>query len=212
MSSEGAALKQLATAMEVYSRVHKEGQITTWAQASKIFNLNAANRSLRGESSNTLESRYEFTVQSVLLPGLDASRVVLIRTVPLQRANGERKWRHLIARSTTGDFTATRRTEEEVQAMFQHAGVPPPRPKDGVPSTEIESMPDPYEGNAGNSLEYEARSGTPTQSEPNRAAPSHNSSIAQTPRTRVSQIPMWVWFVGGIALIVLGTVLLRNRA
>jgi len=222
VSPEGAALSQLSTAMKVYTILHNGQQARTWTQLREVFDLDAANKNLRGKPSYPLEAHYEFLTKQVPLIGYPGSEVVMIRTVPLQRAEGAPKWRYLIGQTKDGDLSATRLPEETVQAMFSQAGVAPPLAKAGLPAVEIEAMPhadEPVESTPAGRESADGKRSTPalplsavhtiTDASSQPAAPVTQTSTA----TAESRAPVWPWVIGGIlALIVIVAVVLKRRS
>ena len=140
MSTEGAMLYRMTTALKIYPMLHSGQPVKSWAQVREVYDLDAANKNLRGKPSYPLEDHYEFVAHPVPFPRNEGSEVAMIRTVPLQRAEGQPKWRYLIGRTKDGNLTVTHRSEDEVQTMFRQAGVPLPTPKAGLAAVEIEAM------------------------------------------------------------------------
>jgi hypothetical protein len=220
VSPERTALGQLATAIKVYPLLHNGQRVTTWAQVREVFDLDAANKSLIGKPSYPLEAHYEFVNQKVAVPGYEGSEVIMVRTVPLQRAEGEAKWRYLVGQSKDGSMTATRMPEEEVRAMFQQAAVPLPAPRPGLPPVELEVMPKLDEPPPNASAAVDA---TPTPAAPAPATsvptatpsvpPQPATSVAQTPDATVERkSPVWPWLVGIAALSVIALLVWKRRA
>lgn len=211
VSSEKIALYQMATAIKVYPILHNGQQVTTWAQVSEVYNLAAANKTLRGKPAHPLEDHYEFVAQPVPFPRYAGSAVVLVRTVPLQRAEGQPKFRYLIGRTKDDELNATRLPEEEVQAMFQQANVPLPTPKPGLPEVEIEAIlgldgqpsSDPGEGADG-------RSPIPALSPSTLPLIPKASSPPAAPFER--HVSVRLWLVGMALLIVIALRLWKRRS
>ena len=221
VSPEGAALSQLATAMKVYSILHNGQQARTWTQVSNVFDLNATNKNLRSKPSYPIEDHYEFLSQTVPIPGNEGSEVVMIRTVPLQRAEGQPKWRYLVGRSKEGDLSATRLPEETVQSMFRQAGVPLPSAKARLPEVELEFMPhlnEPIESTPSD------RKSADVKHSPSAFPSSAGHTLPQTspvPATPVAQTPavaserrasVWPWLVGILILVLVAALTLKRRA
>lgn len=163
VSTEAAFLGQMNTAMKVYAARHNGQPVTNWEQLREVFDVDYANKHLRGRPSHPLEDHYEFVPPGVSVEGFQGSEVILIRTVPLQEAPNRPNWRYLIVRTKGGGMSVTRRSEDEVQAMFQKAGVSLPLPKPGLPPFEMENLPDApiVPANERPDREANARSGTP---------------------------------------------------
>lgn len=210
VSPERASLGQLATAIKVYLILHNGQRVTSWAEVREIYDLDAANNNLRGKPAYPLEEHYEFISQQVPFPGYEGSNVVMIRTVPLQRAEGQPKWRYLVGRTKDGDLTATRLSEEEVQAMFQQAGVPLPMPKTGLAAVEIEAMP--KLGEPPPTDQPAQPSTTPTK---HAVAPEPMLSGPATPApttVAVAKTPSrWPWIGVGMLVLIVGWFVWKRR-
>ena len=216
MSPEGATLHQLTVAVELYPQLYNGREIRSWAQVREVFNLDSANKSLRGTPSYPLEEHYEFIEREVPYPGYEGSRVKMLRVVPLQRADGQPKWRNLVIQTKDGNLTATRMSEEEVQTMFKQAGVPLPNPRPGQAAVEIEAMPKldeppPPQSSATPPVASRAPSTPIPIVIPRRLSP--DPAVAESPASVVEhKSPLWPWLVGILALIVVGALVLKRRA
>jgi hypothetical protein len=220
VSPEKIALYQLATAIKVYPILHNGQQVATWAQVGEVYNLANANKSLRGKPAHPLEDHYEFVAHPVPFPRYEGSAVVLVRTVPLQRAEGQAKFRYLIGRTKDGELTATRLSEEEVQAMFQQAKVPLPTPKPGLAAVEIEALPDLDGQTANDPGSREGADGRRPIPEPSPSAlpviPKVSSpppALGTPPSAPLTEhkAPAWLWVFGFAVLIVLAARVLKRR-
>lgn len=193
MSTEGVMLNRMTTALNIYPALHNGQRAMSWAQIREVYDLEAANKNLRGKASYPLQAHYEFINREVPYPGHDGSRVIMLRTVPLQRAEGQPKWRNLVVQTADGQLTATRRSEDEVQAMFRQAGVPLPTAKAGMAAVEIEAMPSLDEPPESNPAGGESTNGQ----RPTPATPTPQTPIVLSERSA----PAWPWV---IAVLVIG--------
>ncbi len=225
VSNERASLDSMSSAMKAYARTTNAEQITNWTQLQKIFNLAASNHNIQATrgAGYTLENHYDFITQPLPLPKYEGSQILLVRTVPLQDAEGGALFRYLIVRTKDGYVSVIQLHEDKVKEMFENAGVSLPVPKPGLAAVETERLPSAeeiYEQTkpaATPSSSPVAPSGpTPIKNDVILKKPAQSSSpaiISSTPEplkeSHVVEKPktsILVTIVGGIAVVIIGGV------
>lgn len=198
VTPESVALSHLSTAIGLYAELHNGELIKNWQRVRGVFNLDDANNTLHKAASAgfPLEDHYEFIAETVSYPGYEGSQILLARTVPLQRAKGKPKFRYIVTRSKDGTTASLHVPEEEVQAMFQKAGVPLPTPKPGLPAVEIEAVPSAEEIYAQvtpavtvNQLPSSKTNATPAQAAPLLSTPVPIASPSPAAKSEAKQLP-----------------------
>ncbi len=106
------------------------------------LDLERLNQSLVGRQSYPIQDHYQFIAQPMSIEDEEGSRVLMIRTVPLENLSESdeakrQQWRYLIYKNSTGDILTARLSEEKVQAMLKSAGVTI-TPKPGLPAVETD--------------------------------------------------------------------------
>lgn len=213
---ERASVNQVGMAMSLYSRMRNGEAPSNWEQIRTIYNIELVNNNLARRKRAPLNERYRFVTQKISTLD-ERGLVLLVRSIPLERIEiderGEEKrvrWRYMVTRGKDGIISATRVPEEEVQAIFQKAGVALPAPKPGEPAVETEDAPAPYD-------QPEQPSTTPMATPPIKHAvtPAPRLSVPATPApptVAVAKTPSrWPWIGVGILVLIVGWFVWKRR-
>lgn len=136
---EVTAIDAVSVVIGLYAKEHNGQLPVSWDQLRNDVDLEKLNQSVVGWAAHPIEDHYAFINQPLSLPDSEGSRVLLIRTVPLELGTVEkdnhRQWRYLIVRRQDGRMVSVKLPEASVQTMLQKAGITI-APKAGLPAVE----------------------------------------------------------------------------
>ncbi len=217
---ERTGIDQVGMAMSLHAQMNSGQVPTRWEQIETIYNLDRINNNLARSKRAPLNERYQFLPQKIAT--LDGrGRLLLIRSIPLERVelddHGKEKrvrWRYMVTRGKNGTISATRVPEEEVQAIFQKAGIPLPTPNPREPAVETEDIMPPQDGQLANDPESrEGADGRQSTSAPSSAAVHATTPMTQTPAVSAKRRSSALsWIAGIAALLVIAALALKRRS
>ena len=137
---EQVAIHAVQMAMQFFAKQHDGQMPTNWSQVETEIDLNKLNQQTLIKSlAYPLQEHYVFVSDKIPMLGYQEGNVILIRTGPVDQADGDivRQGRYIISTNESG-FYSTWVSETNVQKMLAQAGITNlPEPELFIPPSNV---------------------------------------------------------------------------